>query len=289
MRAMTALTAAPARRLAILGGGQMGGAILARVLAAGLYAPADVIVSDADAGARSRLEREHGVRALFDAVAAAEGASCILVAVKPQVLATVGRDLHGHLTSGQVVLSIAAGIEIDTIRAALGHDEVVRAMPNTPAQVGQGVTAWCATASVSHQSRGEVRDLLRAVGTELEVDAERYLDMVTAVSGSGPAWAMLVIEAMTDAGVNLGLRRDWAYELVLQTFAGSVALARETGRHPADLRNSVTTPGGTTAAGLAAMERAGARAALADGIEAAYRRAVGLGAAARSASGNAPL
>jgi pyrroline-5-carboxylate reductase len=127
-----------------------------------------------------------------------------------------------------------------------------------------------------------VRDLLRAVGTEFEVDAERYLDMVTAVSGSGPAWAMLVIEAMTDAGVALGLRRDWAYELVLQTFAGSVALARETGRHPAELRNAVTTPGGTTAAGLAAMERAGARTALADGIEAAYRRAIDLGAGARA-------
>ena len=287
MRVMTAPTVGSSRRLAILGGGQMGGAILARALAAGLYAPSDVAVSDADAAARARLERDYGVRTLFDAVAAAEGATCILVAVKPQVLASVGRDLRGHLAPGQVVLSIAAGIEIDTIRDVLGHDEVVRAMPNTPAQVGQGVTAWCATTAVSHASREEVRDLLRAVGTELEVDAERYLDMVTAVSGSGPAWAMLVIEALTDAGVNLGLRRDWAYELVLQTFAGSVALARETGRHPADLRNSVTTPGGTTAAGLSAMERAGARAALADGIEAAYRRAIDLGAAAQSASGNA--
>lgn len=287
MRAMTAPTDGTARRLAILGGGQMGGAILARALASGLYAPADVTVSDADAGARLRLERDHGVRTLFNAAAAADGASCILVAVKPQVLALVGSDLRGHLAPGQVVLSIAAGIEIDTIRQALSHDEIVRAMPNTPAQVGQGVTAWCATAAVSRASRDEVRDLLGAVGTELEVDSERYLDMVTAVSGSGPAWAMLVIEAMIDAGVNLGLRRDWAYELVLQTFAGSVALARETGRHPADLRNSVTTPGGTTAAGLAAMERAGARAALADGIEAAYRRAVELGAAARKASGNA--
>jgi pyrroline-5-carboxylate reductase len=287
MRAMTAPTVGSSRRLAILGGGQMGGAILARALASGLYAPDDVTVSDADAAARSRIERQHGVRTLFDAAAAAEGASCILVAVKPQVLAVVGQELRGHLRSGQVVLSIAAGIEIDTICDALGHDEVVRAMPNTPAQVGQGVTAWCATGAVSHASRAEVRDLLRAVGTELEVDAERYLDMVTAVSGSGPAWAMLVFEAMTDAGVNLGLRRDWAYELVLQTFTGSVALARETGRHPADLRNSVTTPGGTTAAGLAAMEHAGARAALAGGIEAAYRRAVDLGAAARGASGNA--
>lgn len=273
--------AASPRRLAILGGGQMGGAILARALGSGLYSPGEVTVSDADAGARERLARDHGVRTLFDAVAATDAATCILVAVKPQVLAHVGRDLKESLRPGQVVLSIAAGVEIDTIRAALGHDEVVRAMPNTPAQVGQGVTAWCATPAVTPSSRAEVRALLGAVGTEFEVDSERYLDMVTAVSGSGPAWAMLVIEAMTDAGVNLGLHRDWAYELVLQTLAGSVALARETGRHPAVLRNSVTTPGGTTAAGLATMERAGLRAALADGISEAYRRATELGAAAR--------
>ncbi len=278
---MTAPAPGAERRLAILGGGQMGGAILARALAAGLYAPEHVTVSDADPGARDRLARDLGVRTLFDAPAAVRDASCVLLALKPQVMPHVGRELHGRLAPGQVVLSIMAGIEVATLQDALGHDAVIRAMPNTPAQVGQGVTAWCATPAVSAGARDEVRALLRAVGTELEVDHERYLDMVTAVSGSGPAWAMLLIEAMTDAGVNLGLRRDWAYELVLQTLAGSVALARETGRHPADLRNSVTTPGGTTAAGLATMERAGVRAGLADGIAAAYQRAIDLGAAAR--------
>ena len=278
---MSATDGSPMRRLAVIGGGQMGGAILARAIAAGLYSASEVVVSDADPGIRDRLHASLGVRAIFDAPAAIDGATCILLAVKPQILTALGRDLRGKLLPGQVILSIAAGIELATLQEALGHSAIVRAMPNTPAQVGQGVTAWCATPDVGEESRAEIRALLAAVGTELEVDAERYLDMVTAVSGSGPAWAMVIIEAMTDAGVQLGLRRDWSYELVLQTLAGSVALARATGRHPADLRNMVTTPGGTTAAGLAAMERSGLRAALSDGIVAAYQRSVELGAAAR--------
>ncbi len=278
---MSASDGSPTRRLAVIGGGQMGGAILTRAISAGLYSTSEVVVSDADAGIRDRLRASLGVTAIFDTPAAIDGATCILLAVKPQILTALGRDLRGRLHPGQVVLSIAAGIELATLQDALGHTAIVRAMPNTPAQVGQGVTAWCATPDVGDASRAEIRALLASVGTELEVDAERYLDMVTAVSGSGPAWAMVIIEAMTDAGVQLGLRRDWSYELVLQTLAGSVALARATGRHPADLRNMVTTPGGTTAAGLAAMERSGLRAALADGIVAAYQRSVELGATAR--------
>jgi pyrroline-5-carboxylate reductase len=154
-------------------------------------------------------------------------------------------------------------------------------MPNTPAQVGQGISAWFAAPAVTEHQKGEARAVLRTVGREIEVDRERTLDMVTAVSASGPAWVMLVVEAMIDAGVQIGLQPDLARELVYQTMSGSIELARETGKHPAELRNMVTTPGGTTAAGLYAMERAGLRGAVAGGIVAAYERSLALGEAAR--------
>ncbi|MDQ3701414.1 MAG: hypothetical protein M3442_10900 [Chloroflexota bacterium] len=155
-------------------------------------------------------------------------------------------------------------------------------MPNAPAQVGQSISAWIASPAVTPEQKGAARAVLQSFGREFEVDSERSLDMVTAVSGSGPAWVMLMVEAMIDAGVQIGLRPEWARELVLQTMSGSVELARQTGKHPAELRNLVTTPGGTTAAGLFAMERGGLRPAIAAGIVAAYERSLALGEAARA-------
>jgi pyrroline-5-carboxylate reductase len=178
-------------------------------------------------------------------------------------------------------MSIAAGVELRTLEHGLHHAAIIRVMPNTPAQVGQSISAWMATEEVTAEQKSEARAILRAFGNEFEVEHEGHLDMVTAVSGSGPAWIMLMLEALTDAGVQIGLKRDWAYELALQTMSGSVELARQTGLHPAILRNMVTTPGGTTAAGLFAMEQGGLRAAIAAGIVAAYQRCLELGEAAR--------
>jgi pyrroline-5-carboxylate reductase len=179
------------------------------------------------------------------------------------------------------VISIAAGVELRTLELGLRHAAIIRVMPNTPAQVGESISAWMATDEVTPAQKATARAILRSFGRELEVEQERHLDMVTALSGSGPAWVMLFLEALTDAGVQIGLKRDWAYDLALQTISGSIGLARETGKHPAELRNMVTTPGGTTAAGLHAMERGGLRAAIAAGIVAAYERCLELGESAR--------
>jgi pyrroline-5-carboxylate reductase len=270
------------RRLAIVGGGKMGGAIASRVVQTGLLPPDRLVVSEPFEPVRSALAARLGVATTADNAAAVDGADAVVLAVLPQAMAGVLEGLRGALRPGQLVLSIAAGVTLETLQNGLHHPELIRVMPNTPAQVGQAVSAWMATPAVSAEQKGMARAVLRAIGTELEVDREGYLDMVTAVSGSGPAWVMLAAEAMIDAGVQIGLRPDWARELVYQTFSGSIALARETGKHPAELRNLVTSPGGTTAAGLAAMERAGLRAALAAGIVAAYERSLALGAAARS-------
>ena len=263
----------------------MGGTIAARVVQTGLFTRGAVVVSDPDAGTRARLEARLGAEeapeALNDNVKAVEGASTVVLAITPQGLPAVMDTLRGHLRLEQLVLSIIAGVELETLQMGLRHAAIIRVMPNTPAQVGQSISAWIATEEVTDEQKAEARGILGAIGREFEVDRERYMDMVTAMSGSGPAWVMLMLEAMIDAGVKIGLRPDWARELALQTFAGSVELMRETGKHPAELRNMVTTPAGTTAAGLYAMEQGGVRAGIMSGIIAAYERCLELGAAAK--------
>ena len=282
---MSPASAAGAPKLAIIGGGVMGGTIAARVVETGLLPAAQVVISDPDAGIGSRLEARLGKgtapTAINDHVTAVQGASAVLLSVKPQVVPDVVAALRGHLNREQLVISIAAGVELQTLRTGLDHAAIIRVMPNTPAQVGQSISAWIATEAVSTAQKAEARGILGAIGRELEVDREHYIDMVTAVSGSGPAWIMLMLEAMIDAGVQIGLRPDWARELALQTMTGSAELMRETAMHPAQLRNMVTTPAGTTAAGLYAMEKGGLRSAIMSGIVAAYERCLELGAAAR--------
>lgn len=270
------------RRLAILGGGKMGATFASRAVEAGVIAAQRVVISEPAEAIRSSLEaRIPGVVTLFDHARAVSDASTIILAITPQIVPAVTAALRDHLQADQLVISIAAGVELQTLRDSLGHDAIVRVMPNTPAQIGQGISAWLPTSAVTAEQKVEARAILQAVGREFEVDREAYLDMVTAMSGSGPAWVMLMLESMIDAGVQIGLRPEWARELALQTMSGSVELARTTGKHPAELRNMVTTPGGTTAAGLYAMEQGGLRATIMRGIVAAYERSLQLGAAAR--------
>jgi pyrroline-5-carboxylate reductase len=174
-------------------------------------------------------------------------------------------------------MSIMAGVTIETIRAALKHDAIVRAIPNTPAQIGEGMTVWTATDAVPDASRQEVRSILAALGQEMYVNDEKYVDMATAVSSSGPAYIFLVMEALIDSAVHIGLRRDVAQRIVVQTILGSAKYAQATGKHPADLRNEVTSPAGTTTEGLLALEKAGLRLAFTEAVRAAYEKAKRLG------------
>ena len=221
---------------------------------------------------------KYGVRrVLRTAAEAVTGADVVVLAVKPQEFVAAGKGLAGQFRDGQTVMSIMAGVPIGTISDVLQHRAVVRAIPNTPAQIGEGMTVWTATKDVSDAARETVRGVLSVLGQELYVADEKYVDMATAVSSSGPAYIFLVIEAMIDAAVHIGLRRDMAVPMVLQTVLGSARYAQTTGKHPAELRNQVTSPGGTTTEGVLALEEAGVRAAFMEAVEAAYEKAKELG------------
>lgn len=254
----------------------MGEAILAGALQKKLTTAGDIAVAEIVPARREYLTSTYGVSAA-EAADEALAAEIVVLAVKPQEFGKAAGGLEGRLGAHQAVMSIMAGVRIDTIRQAMGHDAVVRAIPNTAAQVGESMTVWTASPEVSEELRESIRNLLAVLGLELYVSDEKYVDMATAVSSSGPAYVFLVMEAMIDAAVHIGLRRDQAEMMVKQTLYGSALYARESGRHPAVLRNEVTSPGGTTAEALRVLEEAAVRAAFTDAIEAAFDKAKALG------------
>lgn len=264
-------------RIGIIGPGAMGEAIIGGVIRQELVAPDQILVSHPREDRRRELATRYGVQTSPDNRVAAEWGQVVIFAVKPQHLKRVLPPLRGALRDEDLVISIVAGVTIAAFAEALDHPAVVRSMPNTPAIIGEGMTVWTAGPEVSEHQRGWARTILGALGRELFVDSETYLDMATAINGTGPAYFFLMMEAMIDAGVHLGLSRRIAEELVYQTMLGSVRYAMQSGAHPAQLRNAVTSPGGTSAAALSELERGGMRTVLADAIWAAYRRSVELG------------
>ncbi len=263
--------------IAFIGAGMMGEAMIAGLLKEELVPPGQIIATGPRAERRQYLQERYGVVTTDDNRHAAEQADIIVFALKPQTLPKVLPTLRGAVKPEDLVLSILAGISIAIFRDTLEHATVVRAMPNTPAQIAAGMTVWTATESVTDVQRESVRTILGALGHEHYVADERYLDMATALSGTGPAYCFLLLEALVDAGVHLGFPRRVAEELVLQTMHGSTLFAMQSGKHLAELRNMVTSPGGTSAAALRALERGGLRTVLADGVWAAYERARELG------------
>ncbi|MBI4282369.1 MAG: pyrroline-5-carboxylate reductase [Chloroflexi bacterium] len=255
----------------------MAEAILAGVLGKQLAAPSAIAVGEPLAHRREHLTSRYGVKTTSANLKAIEGAQMVILAVKPQQLGDVMAELHGHLAPSQVVISIVAGATVDTLSRDMHHPAVIRVMPNTPAQVGQGMSVWTATPQVSASHREATREILKTLGQEVYVAEEKYLDMATALSASGPAYVFLFLEALIDAGVYLGLPRDMAQTLALQTILGSATLAMESGKHPAELRNMVTSPGGTTAEALLALEEEGFRGIIINAVIAAYEKAVILG------------
>lgn len=200
-----------------------------------------------------------------------------MLSVKPQRLDRVLKDLEGTVRPSQLVISIIAGARVHKISQALSNGIVVRAMPNTPSQIGAGMTAWTCPDVVDEARRLQVRTMLSALGKELFVETENMIDMATSLSATGPTYIFMVMEAMTDAGVHLGFSREIAKELVQQTMLGSVLFAMESHKHPAELRNMVTSPGGTSAEAIYQMEKGTLRTVLSKAIHAAYKRAVELG------------
>lgn len=263
--------------LSFIGAGAMGEAMIGGLLGGRLIEPDAITASD------KHRERLHDVRERFhihtthDNPTAARQGQVVVLAVKPQVLPAVFADLRGSIQPSALVLSIVAGARIDSIRRGLRHHAIVRTMPNTPAQVGEGMTVWTATAEVSPAQREQARAIVEALGHQLYVEDDSFLDMATAVSGTGPSYVFLLMEALIDAAVHLGFSRADARELVVQTVRGAAIFAQKSSVHPAEMRNLVTSPGGTSAEALYQLEKGGFRTVLSKAVLAAYQRSVALG------------
>ena len=259
-------------RIAFVGAGVMAESMIAGLLKNALIPAAHVVASHPRDDRRHRLEERFGIRTTESNFEAARDTDLVILTIKPQVLQAVMRQLSGTLSREQVVVSVIAGAPIDVLVNGLGHQAVVRVMPNTPAQVGQGMSVWNTTPGVTETQRMRVQAVLSALGEELWVEEEKYVDMATALSGTGPTYVFLMMEALIDAGVHMGFPRRIAEQIVLQTVSGSVAFARDSGKHMAELRNMVTSPGGTSAEAIYQMEKGGLRTVLSRAVYAAYQR-----------------
>jgi len=265
------------RTIATIGSGMMAEAMIAGLLRGDQVVPERIIASHPRAERRAQLARTHQVQVVASNPDAIRDADVVVLAIKPQMLLRVGPELAPALRPGQLVISVIAGATTTSLANVLRHREIVRSMPNTPARIGRGMTVWYATPEVSKQQAEQARVLLTSLGAELRVDDEKLVAMATAVSGTGPTYVFLVMEALIDAAVHLGFPRHIAHDLVIETLEGSTVFARQSGMHPAELRNMVTSPGGTSAAALHELERGRLRTVLSEAVWAAYRRTEELG------------
>jgi pyrroline-5-carboxylate reductase len=264
-------------RLAFVGSGTMAEAMIQALLRAGEVTPEQIVASGPRIERGEELQTRYGVRVTTSNVTAASEADIVVLSVKPQVLLPVLAELRGHVQPAALVFSIVAGMPIATICAGLDHTAVVRTMPNTPAQIGEGMTVWTAAPAVTEPQRAQAQTILQTMGLEMYVTHEDTLNMATAVSGTGPTYVFLLMEALVDAAVHLGFSRRQARLLVVQTVLGSVKFAQRSDLHLAQLRNMVTSPGGTSAEAIYQLEKGGMRTILSKAIWAAYKKSRLLG------------
>lgn len=263
--------------LSFVGAGAMGASIIGGLLSCHKLKPTNITASDKSRERLQEIRDKFHIRTTLDNRTGVGGSQVVVLAVKPQVLPAVFAELAGKIKRDTLVLSIVAGATIESIATGLRHQAIVRTMPNTPAQVGEGMTVWTATPKVSPAQREQAMTIVESLGHELYVDNERFLDMATAISGSGPAYVFLLMEALVDAAVHLGFSRVAARELVVQTIRGSAHFAERSTLHLAEMRNLVTSPGGTTADALYQLEKGSFRTVISKAVQAAYKRSVALG------------
>jgi pyrroline-5-carboxylate reductase len=259
-------------RIGFVGGGTMGEAILKSLLAKKIVSPEEVMVSDISQARLEYLDKTYGVKTSTKNPEALKGTDVVVLAIKPQELETLFKELKNKFLQKQLLLSIVAGASLDTLKNGLGHSSIVRSMPNMPAQIGEGITVWIDTQETTKIQKKWAQTILSSFGEEVYLSNEKYVDMATAISGSGPAYIFLIIEALTDAGVHIGMPRATAEKLAVETTIGSARTIKETGKHPAQLRNQVTSPGGTTAEALFQLESGGLRSVLLKAVIAAYEK-----------------
>jgi pyrroline-5-carboxylate reductase len=279
---ITSATTLSQKRLSFVGCGVMAEAIISILLEQQIVSRDQIRGGEPIDARRTELEERLCIDISHDNVEAIRGSDIILLTIKPQSLEVVMRQLAGQIESHQTVISIIPGATIERLSEGLQHDRIVRSMPNTPSQIGSGVTAWIPSSTVDEASRDAVAAILSTMGTAVQLDSESAIDMATAISGSGPAYVFLMLEAMIDAGVHLGFPRPVAQQLVEETMLGAILYARQSGKHPAELRNMVTTPGGTTASALKTLDQGRFRTVVDDAVWSAYRRAVELGTVSKN-------
>ncbi len=264
-------------KIAFVGGGVMAEAIIGGIVGAEVASPSDICVGEPSEPRRSHLEEAYSVRTTADNLEAINGAKLTVLAVKPQTLPYVYPQLRDSLTQDNTVVSIVAGATINSLTTGLGHASVIRVMPNTPAQIGAGMTMWIATEAVPGETVDTARCIVQTLGKEVYTDDEKMMDMATALSASGPAYVFLFIESLIDAGVYLGLSREVSRQLAIQTVLGSTQLVQNTGLHPAELKDMVTSPGGTTIEAIRAFEEGRFRGLVFNAVNAAYEKSKALG------------
>ena len=265
-------------KISFIGSGVMAEAMIKGLLDKELLPAHNILASDVRPERGEELTQQYGVRVTQDNRQAASAGGIVVFAIKPQFMAEVLAELDGGLVQPDALLiSIVAGVTIAQLSRGLKHATIVRVMPNTPAQVGMGMSVWTATPGTTERQRAQAKMMLEALGEELYVNHEDYLDMATALSGTGPAYIFLVMEALIDAGVHMGFSRRVAEQLVIQTMRGSVEFARLSHLHPAQLRNMVTSPGGTSAEALYQLEKGGLRTVISKAVWAAYQKSKYLG------------
>lgn len=264
------------KKIVFIGPGVMAEAMIAGLLRKKLAKAENIVAAGPREERGTELHKKYGIKTTVDNPSAISQADVVVLSVKPQRLSEVMKGLKA-IHSDALVLSIVAGASIKKIGTGLKHKSVVRSMPNTPGQIGEGITVWTASKEVTAEQQEIARAIIGALGDEVFVEDESYLDMATALSGSGPAYVFLFTEALIDAGVHMGFPRRIAEQLVLQTIKGSTSFYQQAERHPATLRNQVTSPGGTSAEALYYLEKAGFRTAISRAIWAAYQRSLELG------------
>lgn len=265
------------KMIAFIGPGAMGEAMLGGLIRKNLASPEHLLVAGPREERGIQLNSKYGVIPFSDNALAASQADVVVLSVKPQRLTGVMKNLKGAIRKDALVISIIAGATLNKLCKGLGHNMIVRSMPNTPAQIGEGITVWTVSSAVSDEQKETARAILGALGQEIFVEDEHYLDMATALSGTGPAYVFMFMEAMIDAGVHMGFPRRIAEQLVVQTIRGSVDFYKTNELHVAALRNQVTSPGGTSAEALYYLEKAGFRTAISRAVWAAYQRSLELG------------
>lgn len=263
-------------KLAIIGGGTMGEAIIRSVIRKKVCDSGDIVVSDVLEERRNILKRKYKINTALSNQEAVDDVKIVVFAVKPQDFTPVLKSVS-HLVREQLVISIVAGFSLTAICENLNYNQVVRAIPNLPAQIGKGITAWTSEPGLLSDNHEIARKILSAMGEEYFFSDEKYLDMATAISGSGPAYVFLFIESLIDAGVHIGLPRGVAHRFVIETIAGSAEAVKQMSKHPVELKDMVTSPGGTTTEALLQLESGGFKSLIINAVTAAYNKAKKLG------------